>query len=41
LGDKANERVRRILSEHQPEPLSPGVVAELDKMEKLWWQKVS
>ncbi len=40
LGDKANERVRRILSEHQPEPLSPGVVVELDKMEKLWWQKV-
>ena len=41
LGDKANERVRHILREHQPEPLSPEVVAELDKMEKHWWQKVS
>jgi len=41
LGDKANERVRRILREHQPEPLSPEVVAELDKMEEHWWREVS
>lgn len=41
LGDKANERVRRILREHQPLPLSPEVVAELDKMEEHWWREVS
>ena len=40
FGDRANERVRRILAEHQPEPLPPDVVAELDKLEKRWWQKV-
>jgi trimethylamine--corrinoid protein Co-methyltransferase len=41
LGDRANERVRHILREHQPEPLAPEVVAELDKMEECWWQEVS
>lgn len=39
LGDRANQRVRRILNEHQPEPLPPEVVAELDKMEKHWWKE--
>jgi trimethylamine--corrinoid protein Co-methyltransferase len=41
LGDKANERVREILREHQPRPLAPEVVAELDEMEKSWWREVS
>ncbi len=41
LGGRANERVRSILREHQPEPLSPEVVAELDAMEKHWWGEVS
>ncbi len=41
LGDKANEHVRHILDEHQPVALPPDVVAELDKMEKSWWQEVS
>ena len=40
LGDKANERVRRILDEHQPEPLLPEVAAELDKMEEIWWKEI-
>jgi trimethylamine--corrinoid protein Co-methyltransferase len=39
LGGKANARVRRILREHQPEPLSSEVVAELDKMEEHWWKE--
>jgi len=41
LGDKANERVRRILRDHLPEPLPPEVVAELDEMEGRWWKEVS
>jgi trimethylamine--corrinoid protein Co-methyltransferase len=41
LGDKANQRVRQILQEHQPEPLPTEVVAELDKMETHWWREVS
>jgi trimethylamine--corrinoid protein Co-methyltransferase len=41
LADKANQRVRSILSEHQPEPLPSDVVAELDNMEKHWWREVS
>jgi trimethylamine--corrinoid protein Co-methyltransferase len=40
LGDKANERVRRILNEHQPESLSSEVVAELDKIEEIWWKEI-
>ncbi|MBL7064837.1 MAG: trimethylamine methyltransferase family protein [Anaerolineae bacterium] len=40
LGDKTNQRVRHILRQHQPEPLSPEIVAELDKMEKHWWKEV-
>jgi trimethylamine--corrinoid protein Co-methyltransferase len=39
LGDRANERVRRILREHEPEPLPAEVVAELDKMEEHWWRE--
>jgi trimethylamine--corrinoid protein Co-methyltransferase len=39
LGDRVNERVRQILQEHKPEPLSPEVVAELDKMEEHWWRE--
>jgi trimethylamine--corrinoid protein Co-methyltransferase len=41
LGGRANARVRRILREHQPEPLSSEVVAELDKMEEHWWKEAS
>jgi trimethylamine--corrinoid protein Co-methyltransferase len=41
LGDKANARVRRILNEHQPEPLPETVIAELDKMEEGWWRELS
>jgi len=40
LGDKANKRVRHILDEHQPEPLSAAMVAELDKMEETWWKEI-
>ena len=40
LGDRANQRVRQILQEHQPEPLSPELVAELDEMEGHWWREV-
>ncbi len=36
LADKANRRVRRILHEHEPVPLSPEVAAELDRMEQHW-----
>jgi len=31
--------VRRILHEHQPQPLPLDVAAELDEMEKRWWQE--
>ncbi len=41
LGDRANQRVRQILQEHQPESLPPEVVAELDKMEEHWWREIS
>jgi trimethylamine--corrinoid protein Co-methyltransferase len=41
LGDRANEHVRHILREHQPAPLPPDVMAELDKMEQSWWREVS
>lgn len=40
LGKRTNERVCSIIREHQPEPLSKEVKAELDKMEKHWFQKV-
>jgi trimethylamine--corrinoid protein Co-methyltransferase len=40
LGDKANARVRRILRDHEPEPLPVEVVAELDRMEEQWWREV-
>ena len=39
LGARANARVRRILHEHQPQPLPSDVAAELDEMEKRWWQE--
>jgi len=41
LGDKANQRVRQILQEHEPEPLPPEIVAELDALEESWWREVS
>jgi trimethylamine--corrinoid protein Co-methyltransferase len=41
LGDRANEHVRQILEEHQPQPLEPEVVAELDKMEEHWMKETS
>jgi trimethylamine:corrinoid methyltransferase-like protein len=41
LGDKANQRVRQILEEHQPKPLPPELVAELDTLEKSWWREAS
>jgi trimethylamine--corrinoid protein Co-methyltransferase len=40
FGDRANQRVRQILHEHQPEPLPTEVIAELDNMEKHWRQEV-
>ena len=40
LGDKANARVRRILRDHEVEPLPVEVVAELDRMEEGWWREV-
>jgi trimethylamine--corrinoid protein Co-methyltransferase len=41
LADRANARVRKIVREHQPEPLDPIVLAELDRMEEHWWQMIS
>ncbi len=41
LGEKANLRVRQILEEHKPPPLSPEIVSELDALEKSWWQSLS
>jgi trimethylamine--corrinoid protein Co-methyltransferase len=41
LGDKANQRVRQILEEHQPKPLPPELVAELDILEESWWREAS
>lgn len=41
LADRANQRVCQILREHEPEPLAPEVVAELDRMEQHWWREVS
>jgi trimethylamine--corrinoid protein Co-methyltransferase len=32
LADRASERVDQILAEHQPEPLSPEVKKQLDKI---------
>jgi trimethylamine--corrinoid protein Co-methyltransferase len=39
LGDRANRRVRQILQLHQPEPLPPEVVDELDRQEASWWRE--
>jgi trimethylamine--corrinoid protein Co-methyltransferase len=41
LADKANQQVRRILRQHQPEPLPQDILTELDKMEARWWREVS
>jgi trimethylamine--corrinoid protein Co-methyltransferase len=41
LADRANERVRHILRDHQPVPLAAEVVAELDRMEAAWWHRAS
>lgn len=41
LGDKSNRRVLQILADHQPEPLQPETIAELDTMEKQWWRELS
>lgn len=41
MGDKANQHVRQILREHEPEPLPPEVVSELEKLEDHWWKEVS
>jgi trimethylamine--corrinoid protein Co-methyltransferase len=41
LADKANQRVRRILRQHQPDPLPQDVLTELDKLEAQWWREVS
>ena len=40
MGDKANARVCQIIREHKPEPMPTELVAELDKMEKLWWKRI-
>jgi trimethylamine--corrinoid protein Co-methyltransferase len=40
LGDKANAKVCRILREHEPTPLPPAVVSELDVLETNWWKEV-
>ncbi len=40
MGDKANARVCQLIEEHEPEPISPELIAELDEMEKLWWKRV-
>jgi trimethylamine--corrinoid protein Co-methyltransferase len=39
LGDRANQRVRQILLEHEPEPIVPEVAAELDQLESRWWRE--
>jgi len=41
LGDAANRRVRQILQDHRPEPLTPELAAELEKMELQWWDEAS
>ena len=39
LGDKANLRVKQILEQHKPPPLPAELIAELDALEKSWWQE--
>jgi trimethylamine--corrinoid protein Co-methyltransferase len=41
LGDRANLRVREILQTHEPRPLPPELVAELDALERSWWREVA
>jgi trimethylamine--corrinoid protein Co-methyltransferase len=41
LSDRANRRVRQVLQDHRPEPLAVELVAELDRMEELWWDEAS
>ena len=40
MGDRANARVCQLIEDHKPVPMDPELVAELDKMEKLWWKRV-
>jgi trimethylamine--corrinoid protein Co-methyltransferase len=39
LGDRANQRVKQILEEHNPPPLPIELIAELDALEKSWWHE--
>ena len=39
LGDRANQRVKEILEEHEPAPLSQELIAELDALEEKWWHE--
>ena len=39
LGEKANQRLQQILAEHEPTPLPPEVMAELDELEARWWKE--
>ncbi len=41
LGEKANHRVKEILETHEPDPISPELVAELDALEEKWWVELS
>ena len=40
LGEKANQQVQQILAEHEPTPLSPEILAELDELEARWWNEM-
>jgi len=40
MGDRLNAKVKEILETHRCEPLSDGVVKELDAMEKTWRKSV-
>lgn len=39
LGDKANQRVKEILGGHEPAPLPPELITELDALEESWWHE--
>ena len=40
LGDRANQRVKEILEEHKPVPLSDELIKELDSLEESWWREI-
>jgi len=40
LRDRANAKVCRILQEHEPPTLPSGIVAELDALERAWWEEI-